>query len=238
MPALNEAANIEAAVEGVLRVVDELGIDTELLVLTCVDARGCSDGTVDIARRLAAEDRRVRSIHSPRYQRLGEKFRHAIVLASKTYFVMVPGDNEFDPTSIAQVFARLGEADLIICHASNPEVRPWRRRILSRTYTLLANIMFGYHLRYYNGMNIYRAADLKRLPPLSDSFALGVESVVLLLRAGRSRLEVPVRIQPRLGVSKAFRWDNASRVVWEILTLRWRLFFSSGRRVGAAEERR
>lgn len=221
MPALNEARNIEAAVRGVLAVADDMGLDVEVLVLTCDDRDGNGDGTAGIARRLAGEDGRVRVVHSPRYQLLGEKFRDGIERASKPHLVMIPGDNENDPGSFRGAFSRLDEADLILCCPANPEVRPWHRRLLSRAYTSLLNLLFGRRIAYYNGMNVYPTADLRRHPPRSDSFALGAESVLRLLAAGKSYIEVPVRLQPRHGRSKALRLDNVLRVVGEVVHLWW-----------------
>lgn len=221
MPALNEAKNVDAAARGVLRAVDELGIDVELLVLTCLDKHGRHDGTVDIARRLAAEDARVKSVHVDAYQRLGEKFRNGVMLAAKTHVVMIPGDNENDPSSFTQVFRRVGEADMILSYTVNPEIRPWYRRVLSRTYTFALNLLFWRQLRYYNGINVYRTADLRQMLPKTDSFALGAESALRLLQAGKTYVEVPVRVQGRQGRSNALTWDNFKRVVASILNLRW-----------------
>lgn len=220
MPALNEARNIEAAVRGVLQVADDMELDVEVLVLSCVDRNGNGDDTADIARRLAAADPRVRSVHVDRYQLLGEKFRDGILKAAKTHLVMIPGDNENEAQSFRGAFERIGEADLILCYAANPEVRPWHRRVLSRAYTGLLNLLFGWKLRYYNGMNVYRTADLRQDLPRADSFALGAESVLRLLEAGRSYIEVPVRLQPRHGRSKALRMDNVVRVVLDVFRLR------------------
>ncbi len=220
MPALNEAENVEAATRGVLRVADDIGLDVEILVLTCVDRNTVSDGTVDVVRRLASVERRIRSLHADRYQTLGEKFRHGIRTAVKTHLVMIPGDNELDSSSFAAVFRRIGEADVILCPPSNPEVRPWHRRSLSWAYTALINRLFEQRVPYYNGMNVYRMADLRETPPASDSFAVGAEIVLRLLWRGRTWVAVPVRIQPRRGRSKALHVDNVLRVVGDLVRLR------------------
>ncbi|HZR79496.1 MAG TPA: glycosyltransferase [Candidatus Binatia bacterium] len=220
MPALNEAANIEAAARGILDVADEEQADVELIALTCLDRDGGSDGTPDVVRALAAADPRVRCVHSDAYQLLGEKLRAGIALATKAHVVMIPGDNEIEPRSLRAVLRRIGEADMLLCHPANPEARPWRRRVLSRLYTALVNRLFGERVLYYNGSNVYRASDLRALPPMADSFALGAETVLRLLRAGRSYVEIGVRLQPRRGRSKAFRVDNVVRVVGDLVRLR------------------
>ena len=220
MPALNEARNIDGAIRGVLAMIDHVGIDGEVLVLTCLDAHGRHDGTVDIVRHLATVDPRVRSVHAESYQRLGEKFRDGVLMASKTHVVMIYGDNEFDPESIERMLRRIGEADIIFSYTENPNVRAWYRRALSHSYTLLVNLLFWRRVRYYNGINIYRTTDLQSVLPRTDSFALGAECALRLLHAGCSYIEMPVRIRPRHGESKALTWDNFRHVVGGILGLR------------------
>jgi hypothetical protein len=220
MPALNEAANIEAAVTGVLGVLDELGMDGEVLVLSCVDRDGTDDGTAAIVRRLAGKDARVRSLHGDHYEHIGEKLRHGIFAASKSHAMYVPGDNEIQPASLRDVLRRIGTADLVLCHPVNPEVRAWHRRLISRAYVALLNAMFGQRVRYYHGVNVFRTADLQAAPPTTNSFALGAEIVLRQLRAGRTYVEVGVRLQPRLGRSKALRPRHLVLIVRELLRLR------------------
>jgi glycosyltransferase involved in cell wall biosynthesis len=224
MPALNEAKNIEGAVRGVLTLLQEVQItDFEILVLTCLDRNGENDGTVDIVRRLAAEEPRVKSIHVDGYQRLGEKFRNGVLAASKEYIVMIPGDNENDPRSLVDIFHRIGEADMVLSYTMNPEVRPKHRWIISWIYTQTLNVLFGHRLKYYNGINVYRSADLRSALPTTDSFAYSAEIVLNLLHRKKTYVQVPIKVQERSGPSKALRWDNFKRVVATIVGLWFKL---------------
>lgn len=222
MPALNEAKNIEGAINGALHVLRQVGIvDFEILVLTCLDRNGENDGTVDIVRRMSETEPRVRSIHVDGYQRLGEKFRNGVLAAQKDFIVMIPGDNENDPMSFVEIFRRIGEADMILSHTINPEVRPMHRRVISWIYTKSLNVLFRRRMKYYNGINVYRTAQLREALPKTDSFAYSAEIVVNLLRQNRSYVEVPVRVQGKAGPSKALRWDNFKKVVAAISRLWW-----------------
>ncbi len=224
MPALNEAQNIEAAISGVFGALRDAGIfDAEILVMTCLDRNGTHDGTVDIVRRLGAADPRIRSIHVEGYQRLGEKFRNAVLLAAKEHIVMIPGDNENDSTSLPEIFRQIGKSDMVISYTSNPEVRPLHRRVISRIYTIGLNILFWHGLPYYNGINVYRTAELRNALPMTESFAYSAEILITLLRRKKSYVVVPVRVQSRGGHSKALRWDNFKSVVAAIIKLWSRL---------------
>lgn len=224
MPALNEAQNIGAAINGVIEALHIAGIsDFEILVLTCLDRNGASDGTVEIVRRLAAADPRIRSVHVDGYQRLGEKFKNGVLLASKEYVVMIPGDNENDSTAFPELFRQVGKADMVVSYTANMEARPLHRRVISRIYTLALNMLFWHGMPYYNGINAYRAADLKTALPQTESFAYSAEILITLLRRKKSYVVVPVRVQPRGGKSKALRWDNFKSVVAAIVKLWSRL---------------
>lgn len=193
MPALNEAANIEGAIQGASSACLSSGIeDFEILVMTCLDRNGRSDGTVDIVRRLAVEDPRIRSIHVDGYQKLGEKFRNAVGYATKEYSVMIPGDNENDSSSFPVIFQKIGTADMVVSYTSNPEVRSMYRRILSRVYTFSLNVLFLKHMPYYNGINVYRVCDLRQALPQTDSFAYSAEILLTLLKKGKTFTIVPI----------------------------------------------
>ncbi|MBU1034431.1 glycosyltransferase family 2 protein [Patescibacteria group bacterium] len=224
VPALNEARNIEAAIAGIVHSLDESGIiDAEILVMTCLDRNGQHDGTVDIVKRLSEADQRIRSIHENGYQKLGEKFRNAVRLAAKEYVIMIPGDNENDPSSFPEIFRQIGKADMVVSYTSNPEVRSLYRRFLSRTYTLALNLFFWHGMPYYNGINVYRTADLREALPETDSFAYAAEILVKLLNKKHSYVVVPIRIQPRVGETKALGWNSFRSVIAAILRLRARL---------------
>lgn len=223
VPALNEAAHIEATVRGVLQAVDALGLDAEVLVLSCLDENGFSDGTVDIVRGLAATDSRIQSVHTSGYQRLADKFRAGALLASKTHLAMVPGDNQTGAHSLERVFARIGVADMVLSYPANTGVRPWHRRLLSAAYTLGVNTLFGHQVAYYHGINVYRTADVRAHLPETDSLALFAELVLRLLQAGRTYIEVPGLLEVRPERTRLLKWKNARRLVVDLLRLRWRL---------------
>ncbi|MFA5935748.1 MAG: glycosyltransferase [Patescibacteria group bacterium] len=228
MPALNEALNIEGAIHGARTALAEAGIeDYEILVMTCLDRDLKHDGTVDIARRLAETEPRIKPVHFDGYQRLGEKFRSAALLASKEYVMMIPGDNENDSASFPEIFRQIGKADMVVSYTSNPEVRSLYRQLLSRTYTLALNILFWHGMPYYNGINVYRSSDLREALPKTEGFAYAAEILITLLRKKRSYIVVPIRIQPRPGASKALGWRSFKSVISAIFNLRTRLALRS-----------
>ena len=118
------------------------------------------------------------------------------------------------------VLERAGEADIIIPYTDNPEVRPLARRLLSRGFVGLMNILSGRRLRYYNGAVLHKTSLLRDCPFRTDGFGYQAEILVKLLARGCSYVEVPTRIRYRPhGSSKAFHVRNLIQLVRFVGTL-------------------
>lgn len=216
MPALNEEANIAAAVQEVLRALEGRCADYEVLLID----DGSRDRTGPLMDALAAANPRLRVTHNSRPRNLGGVFKQGLAMARHEYFMMVPGDNENPAQALVGPLQVIGAADLVIPFTVNRHVRPWSRRLASHLYTTLLNGLFGRRLRYYNGTIICRTSDLRTLSIRTNSFAYVSEIVVKLLQAGKHYVEVGVEIQPPRGrQSKAFTWRNVSGVFNALLWL-------------------
>ncbi len=128
------------------------------------------------------------------------------------------------PNRSRRYSARWVERDVITAYSVNPQVRPWARRILSRGFTLLINVLFGQRLSYYNGPNVYSAEQLAGLPNATVGFAFHAELVTRLLRDGRSVAPVGMRLRPQPGRrSQALRVRNVVGVLADVARLFWTL---------------
>lgn len=216
IPALNEEANISAAVSEVIKAVEGRCSEYELLLFN----DGSRDRTGERMEQMAQRNSRIRVFHNAVPLNTGAVFQKGVSLARYEYVMMVPGDNENPSQALIGPMAAIGQADLIIAYTANPEVRPWVRRLISWTYQRLLNLLFGLRLKYYNGTSIYRTADLRRITIRSTSFAHLAERLIKLIRSGCSYVEVGIRIVPPSGRrSKAFRWKNLIGVSGSILKL-------------------
>jgi glycosyltransferase involved in cell wall biosynthesis len=196
--------------EAVAAMGDRFG-DYELLLFD----DGSTDGTGRIMDELAAADpRHVRVTHNPTPRNLGGVYKQGIALARMDYVLMVPGDNENPGHALQAPFDAIGRADIVLPYPVNSDVRGAARHLISRAYVGLLNRLFGLRVRYYNGTVIHRVANLKGLSIKTSSFAYQAEILIKLLCAGRTFVEVPIRIDPpKAGRrSRAFRWKNMVQV--------------------------
>lgn len=211
IPALNEEANISAAVREAVAALGDRFEDYELLLFD----DGSTDRTGAIMDGLAiADPKHVHVTHNASPRNLGGVYKQGIERASMDYILMVPGDNENPGHALQAPFDAIGQADIVLPYPVNSAVRGAARHLVSRLYVGLLNVLFGLRVRYYNGTVIHRTANLKGLPIKTSSFAYQAEILIKLLCAGKTFVEVPIRIDPpKAGRrSRAFRWKNMVQV--------------------------
>jgi glycosyltransferase involved in cell wall biosynthesis len=218
IPALNEEKNLEPTVA---RLIEALTVTVDDYEIIIVDD-GSSDGTRAIADALAAENSAIRALHNSRNRGLGYCFAQGYREARKNFFVYIPGDNTWPYRSFVELFGNLGRADVITSYAINPDVRPFGRRIISRVYTEVLDVLFSQHLQYFNGLSIYPVEFLRRDPVTTFGFGFQAEVLLKALNFGLSYIEVGLPIDARTaGGSKAVTLAN----ILSVLSTLVRLFF-------------
>lgn len=238
MPARRETEILRSTYESAERALNKAGIsDFEILMATVASPDGSPDDTYLVAEEIAQEDSRVKSLHSWQFYGLGYKYREAVSAASKKYMMMIPGDGEFEESSLSELMTHIGEADVIIPYIGNPSARPQERQIVSRGFVNICNTLFGLNLRYYNGLCIIPVDLLKAVPMSCDNFAYMAEILVYLLKSGVNYVEVPWNIKPSV-VSKAFNMESVFEVLETIIPLFWKINVEGERVNILAESRR
>ena len=207
MPALNEEENIEVAITTTRKVVEKYFSDWEILIFN----DGSQDKTGEIAEKLVLKDpTHIKIFHHQTSKNLGGVYKEGIKKASKTYLIMIPGDNENgDEKALGAIFEKAGHADIIIPYITNPEVRPLKRRAISKAFVILTNLVSGCRLHYYNGTVLHKTKKIRQCEIQTNGFGYSAEALVKLIRQGCSYFEVGVELAKRpKGHSKALKWDN------------------------------
>ena len=225
IPGLNEAGNIEKAVQNIVRELEEYNIvDYEIILID----DGSTDGTGKIMNELKEKNNHIRVLHNPTPRGIGYNFRIGASLASKEYVGWFPGDNETLPETINNIFQQIGKVDAILPYTVNPWVRPVYRRLLSVIYTIMFNIIFGLKLKYFNGPCFFRRGLLKTITMSTDGPAYMAEILIQLIKKNNniSYVEVPMYIKARdYGRTSVLKWKNVYLLGKTILGLIHRIYF-------------
>ena len=220
IPAFNEEKHLEQTVDAVRQAVGSAVSNLEILIVD----DGSSDATAEIARRLEKNDPRIRLLVNPVNVGLGASYKRGLYEAVKTHFVYIPGDNSWPAASLAQIIGSLGRTDVVTSYATNPEVRVGYRRVVSTLYTRVVNGLFGFNMRYYNGLTIYPLPFVQRHPPTTTGFGFQAELLLHGLATGLSVTEVGVPIEEDAGRrSRAITLRNIVSVLRTLVATFWAL---------------
>jgi len=225
IPAYNEAENIVATLENITTALDGLRLYSEILVI--------DDGSTDATARLVTEALHrfptVKLLINERNMGFGWSYRRGVEAAALDHVVMVHGDNAWGHATLRDFFSRVGQADVIVGYTRDMwRSRTWQRTLISKTYTLLVNLITRRWLTYYNGLQIHPAAVLKSLRIRSSGYGFQSEVLVKSLRRTSTFLEVPMDlVERKKGESKAFRLKNVVDVL-RTLRLLWAVEWGRG----------
>ena len=209
VPALNEEAVIAAVLEGICKQAEGHFRDYELIALN----DGSSDATGEIMEQCAARNSRIRVLHNRPNIGLGASFQKGLKQARFQYVMLLCGDGGLPARSLPAIFSLIGSADLIVPHMTNlRQIKSPARYLISRTYSNLLNLLFGFNLRYYNGLPVYRRSLLDAIRITSSGFGFQAEIVVKLLKSGCTYVEVGVEGAEEKGRSHALRPRNVLSV--------------------------
>ena len=220
VPAYNEEKNLASAISTIKSALGDRFSSYEIII---IDDKS-SDRTGLIADNLANHDKNIKAFHNPNNMGFGYNYRLGVKNATKDYVALVPGDNEILEVSIKAIFNLVGASDMVLAYHTNLEVRPPLRRFLSRVFTAILNFLFGNHIKYYNGPNVYKRELVNKVPISTNGFAFQVEILTRLLRSGHSYVEAGMKICERThGSSKALYPKNVLSVLSTIARLYWEL---------------
>lgn len=149
-PAHDEAENIEGLVEEALR---ELPALAERFEIIAVDD-GSTDGTAEIADRLAATHRNaVRTVHHPVNRGYGAAVRSGIAAARYPLVCFTDGDRQFRIADLARLTARLDQPDPrgrspdVVAGYRLERADPALRLAYARIYRATLRLFFGLRVR-------------------------------------------------------------------------------------------
>lgn len=147
-------------------------------------------------------------------------YADAAFLTRGTWYRLVCGDNAEPRATLQKIFSHIGEAEIIIPYHIECPGRSLLRRLLSRSYTHLVNLISGQHIKYYNGILVTRRWYVLRWHSDLHGFGFLADLVTRLLSLNISYKEIPVTARERLhGHSKAMTLRNFCSVSHTLLNI-------------------
>lgn len=207
VPCLNEAGNIGPTIQNIVAVMREFRFSFEILVFD----DHSEDSSRDEVRQMIASHRaaNIRLIENNRRFGLARNYCDGAYEARGRHYMLVNGDNAEPPSAIRAIVKELGRADMIIPVFVLGDNRTLSRRVISRTFTRIVNLISGNQIKYYNGPVLHRRFNVMRWHADSDGFAYQAEIITRLLQEGATYLEVVIENTDRqLGSSSALTLKN------------------------------
>jgi glycosyltransferase involved in cell wall biosynthesis len=222
--AYNEAPSLESVFNEVMAVLRSTGRPYEL----CIVDDGSTDGTSELADRLAASTPGVKVIHHGVNMGIGPTIRDAITSGTLPYYIGLPGDGQFPASIISQFLPLIEKADIVLGYVPDLEKgRPPLLAFFSWAERLLIHILFG-PLPHFQGVPMYRRSWLNQIKLTSSGrgWMMQMEIVIRALRSGARIVTAPTPIRPREhGTSRATSFRNILSNVKQLFALWFHLTF-------------
>lgn len=218
--AWNEAATLRTVVEAQRAALARLEVTYELVIID----DGSSDGTSDLADRLAEEHPEVTVIHHGENRGLGGVYRTGFTCARGEYVTFFPADGQFPETIHERFYPLVENWDLVLGTLPRRTDRVLGA-LLGRCERILYRAAFG-EVPRLDGVFIFRRAILGHLElkSVGRGWTIVWELVLRAHREGYRIVGCPISLLPRThGVSKVNNLRNVIANVRQLLVLRQQL---------------
>jgi glycosyltransferase involved in cell wall biosynthesis len=216
LPCFNEVGNVRAAV---LEARAAASAAAERYEIVVVDD-GSTDGTGDVARRLAARDSRVRLLVHETNRGYGAALRTGIEAATMPWVLLTDADLQFDLTQLATVAPLTDEYDLVLGRRT-PRRDPLYRRAYGRTWNWLVRRLLELPVRDVDcAFKLGRTDLLQSLELRSTGAMISPELVARSLAHDARLVEVDVAHRPRVAGEQS---GASPRVILRALGELWTL---------------
>jgi glycosyltransferase involved in cell wall biosynthesis len=193
LPAYNEEANIERAIQSAAAVMPQVSNDWEIVVVN--DAS--KDRTGELAEALAQEIPGVRVIHHRKNTRLGGALQTGFSNVTKELIFYTDADNPIDMNDLKWVLPLVEDADIITGYRLNRE-EPLKRKIYSLCYNLLIRFLFGLKVRDVNfAFKLVKRKVLEKIKIRSQGSFIDAELLIEARKSGFIIKEVGTKYYPR-----------------------------------------
>jgi len=215
IPVYNEAESLPFLHAEIRNVARDAGLDYEIVFVD----DGSTDGSLDVVRSLAREDRGVRWVKFQRNQGQTAAMDAGFRRARGKVVVSMDADMQNDPADVPKLLAALDGCD-VVCGVRAKRRDTWLRRFSSRFANGVRNWLTDEKIADVGcSLKAYRRECFARLKLYEGMHRF---LPTLLKIEGYAVREVPVNHRPReRGVSKYGVWNRAFKALKDCLAVRW-----------------
>ncbi|MEM3555803.1 MAG: glycosyltransferase family 2 protein [Candidatus Micrarchaeia archaeon] len=196
LPVHNESSVLESSVNKVIATVSSITPSFEIIIAE----DGSTDGTYEIARRIAEKNSSVKLLHSRKRLGRGKALKKALRKARGRIAVYMDADLSSHPSHLKQLIERIEDGASIATGSrlmkGSATQRPMKREIASRIFNFLVRVLLGSRIMDHQcGFKAFRMRDvLPLLKKVKDDYWFwDTEILVRAQREGMRVDEIPIR---------------------------------------------
>jgi len=192
-PCYNEEDNIRRVYESAAKVLANLGVDYELILVD----DGSTDQTPQIADAIAAADPRVRVVHHSANLGYGAALQSGFRAAAKKLVFYTDGDGQFDMNELPPLLPLMKQYDIISCFRLHRQDH-WTRKFNAWCWTRLVCFVFRMKIKDINcAYKLYKRVIFDNLEMRSTGALINAEILARAARHGYVITQVGVHHFPR-----------------------------------------
>jgi glycosyltransferase involved in cell wall biosynthesis len=220
-PAYNDSGTIASLVISALKAASRLTPDYEVLIVN----DGSRDATPEIADELARVYPQVRAIHHPANRGYGGALRTGFAESTKDYVFYTDGDAQYDPSEVADLWARLDDTVDMVNGYKISRSDPLHRIVIGRIYHHTVKLLFGLRVRDVDcDFRLMRRSIFDTVTLEKNSGVICLEMMKKIQDAGFTIVEAPVHHYHRAyGKSQFFNFRRIGRTGVDVMRLWWAL---------------
>jgi glycosyltransferase involved in cell wall biosynthesis len=218
VPVYNEAGIVDDAITRMLRALEALGGDFELLICE----NGSTDETAALVDRLRQDDPRIalERLPEPDY---GGAMRHGIG-ACRHDLVVIFNIDFWSAEFAREAVQHLEQHDIVVgskVMAGSADRRPFARRLLTRAFNRMLRMVFGFAGTDTHGMKALRRSTVGPVLArcVTSRSIFDTELVIRAERANLRILEIPVEVREIRQPSYLGVLSRLPEVTWNLLKL-------------------
>jgi len=193
LPAYNEEANVERAVEQVSAVARQLGMDYEIILVN----DGSKDRTGEIGHELERRVPNFRLVEHYPNRGYGGALKAGFAAATKELVAFVPADNQFDFHEVSRLLEGLARADIVSGYRAQRQDH-FVRKLNALGWNTVVQVLFGTLCHDIDcGFKVFRREILDHVNLASNGAMVDTELLAGAKARGYRIAEVPVTHLPR-----------------------------------------